>query len=128
LHANHAVIRAGHAYIRLVRSAFWQNTVIGGWDMSVCSQNCGDASIQIPAQGDFFRCRLSVDVHHNYFAADLPQQFIGFAKGIFMCLHENPPLEVDDRIILTSLCDAFKHAYTGNARGVICRTQHAART
>ena len=54
LHANDAVIRAGHPDISLVRRAARQDPCVCRRDVSMRAENSRDAPIQVPAQRDFF--------------------------------------------------------------------------
>src|SRR5207302_3371474 len=45
-HANHAVVRAGHAYVGLVGGALGQHALVGGGNVSVSADDSGDAAIE----------------------------------------------------------------------------------
>jgi hypothetical protein len=53
LHANHAVIGAGHSNVSLISRAARQDPSICGGDVGMRSQHGRDASIQVPAKRDF---------------------------------------------------------------------------
>ena len=71
LHADDAVVGAGHADVGLVGSAFRKHARVGGRDVGVSSEDGGNAAVEIPAHGDFFGSGFGVHVDENYLRRDL---------------------------------------------------------
>src|SRR5260370_34684749 len=64
-HANHAVIRAGHAYVGNVGGAAGKYSLVGGRDVSMSSDYGGHSPVRITGQGDFVGSGLSINTQDN---------------------------------------------------------------
>ena len=92
LHSNHAVMRARHADICLIRSSVGQHAGVRGCNVGVRAEYGRDSSIQVPAHRDLLRRCLGVDVHEHNFGFCLIQQAIGCAEWTIVLHHEDTPL------------------------------------
>jgi hypothetical protein len=63
--ADDGVVRAGHAYVGLVGGAVGEDALVGGGDVGVGAEDGRDAAVEIPAEGDIFRCGFGVDVERR---------------------------------------------------------------
>src|SRR6516164_7687299 len=65
VHADHAVVRPGHADIAAIGGAAGKHAFVGGRDVRVCADDGGNASVEIPAHGDFLAGRFRVHINQN---------------------------------------------------------------
>ena len=100
-----------------------------------------DASVKIPAKGDFFAGGFAVEIKENDFSSrfpgDLGEEFVGFAKWVVARRHEDATLEVNDSVGLSGWEFALiepkagsSHCVVGGAKDTtaalvrICRDSH----
>ena len=123
LDADDGVVRAGHADVGLEGGAVVEEALVRGRDVGMGAEDGGDATVEVPAEGDLFRGGLGVDVEEDDFgsglAADLGEKLVGLAEGIVAGGHENAALEVDDGVRLSRGEFALVEAETGRAGGVV---------
>ena len=93
--------------------------------LRVRADDRGDAAIEIPAERDFLRSGLGVEVDEDYFGVDLLQELIGDAEGIVVRGHEHAPLQVDHGVGNFMLV-ALIQTPARHIRWIVCGTQHAA--
>src|SRR6266404_581166 len=123
--ADHAVVGAGHANVGDVGRAFGQNALVGRGDVRVGAEDGGDAAVEIPADGDFFRRGLGVHIENDYLGGEFVQNFVGLAEGVVVAGHEDAALQVDDGEGCAAPRFAFEDAPAGRAGGIVGGTQDA---
>ena len=125
--ADDAIVRTRHAAIRLIGGAAGQDARIGGRDMGVSADHGRNASIEMPAHGDFFARQLGVKIDETYldFGTQLGKESVGFAKRAIDGCHVGAPLQIDNRAVdsVSRLDD--NDAGTRQLRRVIGWTQQA---
>jgi len=94
--------------------------------MGVGAEEGGDATVEVPAEGNFLRGGFAVEVEEDYFCGDLAEQLVGFAEGIVAGGHEDAALKVHDGIGLAGGEFALVDTEAGCADGVVGGAEDAA--
>src|ERR1700744_3590925 len=129
-YADDGVVRTGHAYVGLVGGAVGEDALVGGGDVGVGAEECGDTTVQIPAESDFFTRGFAVKIEENDFgfgfAVNLGEELVGFAKGVIAGGHEDASLKVHDGVGLAIGELALVKAEAGGAHGIVSGAEDAA--
>jgi hypothetical protein len=128
--ADDGVVWAGHADVGLVGGAVGKDALVGGGDVGMGSDDGGDASVEVPAEGYFFAGGFAVEVEEDDFgsgfALDLGEEFVGFAEGVVAGGHEDAALEVHDGVGLAGGEGSLVEAEAWSADGVVGGAEDAA--
>ena len=96
------------------------------------TQNGGDATVKIPAEGYFFAGGFGVEVEEDDLgvgvAFDEGEELVGLAKGVVAGGHEDAALKVEDGVLCAIAELAFVDAEAGGAVSVVGGTDDAAAT
>ena len=127
LHPNDAVVGASHADVSLEGGAFRKNASIGGRNVGMSSEDGGNASVEIPAHGDFFGSSFGVYIDKNDFRSDLLEQLVGYAEGVIVTRKKDAALQIHDCVGNSVARFALIEAVTRSAFRIIRRPDQASR-
>ena len=127
LHADDAVVRAGHADVSLKGGAFREHAGVGSGNVCVSSENGGNPSVEIPAHSDFFGSSFGVHIDKNDFRGDLLQQLIGYAEGIVVAGKKDAALQIYHCVGNSFARFALVKTMTRSAFRIICGPDQASR-
>ena len=125
-YADDRVVGAGHAYVGLVGGAVGEDALVGSGDVGVCTEQGGDAAVEIPAQGYFFAGGFAVEVEEDDLGLDFAEELVGLAEGVVAGGHEDAALQVHNSVGLASGEFALVDAEAGCADGVVRGADDAA--
>ncbi len=101
IHADHAAMRPGHAYIGDVRGALGQHMLIGGGHVRMRSDHRRGSSIQIPTHGDFLAggFRMHVDEDEVYVRRKPGELAVGLAEWVIDSRQKGAALKIQHRVL-----------------------------
>jgi len=109
-----------------VRKPAWKDAFICGGDVGVGTEQCCDATVEIPAESYFLAGSFAVEVKQDDLGGDLAEELVGFAERVVTAGHEDAALKVHDGVLLAVAELALIDAKTGGADSVVGGTQNAA--
>ena len=96
LDAKHGVNRAGHAEVGKVRGAVRKNLLVGGLNMSMGSDNGGNAAVKVVSDTFLLAGRLGMEVDDGDFRQARSKNAVRSIEGIVERLHIDDAHEIDD--------------------------------
>ena len=94
--------RAGHAKVRLVGGAAWQDPLVARDDVRVGPDDHADPTVEVQPERVLLRGQLAMEVdqadrRQRLGRGRLVEQRVGVGEGVLDRLHVGPALQVDDR-------------------------------
>ena len=82
LDAEHGVNRAGHAEVGKVRGAVRKNLLVGGLNMSMGSDNGGNAAVKVVSDAFLLAGRLGMEIDNSNFRQAAARMRSAVSKGL----------------------------------------------